>query len=1366
MIKMNAREFLSGIAGILLAVAMLASACESASAVEIPQYEFHSVPNTAYYGGIHGIAKDKVGRIWFSGHEALCLYDGNGFRRMEDEVMEIAPMDPWNFGEVKIAGTQGRLFIGSNHGLIMFSYEDMSFDCIFPGNIGPFDVTDDGKVWMVRDGRLEMFLADSISSGVAGLGLMSGLAPEESVSSVFCSGNEVYASVRNVLMSYSPRTGTFRRFAVVGGDDTEIKDVLRAGDTVYVLTLMDGLFKCMPDGTVGLSSAGSMISDRSSGAKVMYADPAGIIWIATQAGLLLMDPVSEETRLLRMDLGGRYSLPNNSVWSIFPDPDGGLWIGTYGGKLAYCTLSENDVNVFSARPGGLSHPIVSCFGEDRHGNLWVGTEGGGISVLDRSSGEFRYLMQSDGSGLASDFIKRIRKDEEGRMWVASFNGGVQVYDEKAHRFVKVAESSSQYPLSVYNFLRDGEGGLWMSSPDENLKYASKSGGKVESRLFIDEKGMKTSTQAEMIFFDDASNLCLLTHSGLVVADISSGNIMRRHYIGNSPFPVNSLISYCRTSSGDIWFGTGGGGVNVLHSDGSYVNFADSAGNTLYGRTVFGIVEDEVSGDLWLSTDDGIHVYSAKSGLFSKSSIDSDENCGSYYIRSYFRTSAGEILFGGTDGFIMFTPSGMTSNRQKPEVFFTGLFINNAIAVPKEKNSPLDKSISVFGYSSDDAPVVLSHRQSNFGVLLSSDSYLNADKNRYAYRMRGLSDDWMVLPDGQRAVSFFNMRPGKYVFEAKAANNDGIWGDKVTSLCFEVRPSPFLSPLAYVLYALLVISAAFACWRFFTNKKILEQKLELEQIKEENMRQLTQARINFFTSISHDLKTPLTLVVDPLKQLKEHLSETSAAMKYVRLIEQNVTRIQRMISQLLQFREIESQRLSLNHQPGDLVRFIGNIFSLFENIAGGKDIETGFRSNTESFYTLFDYDVMEKIVTNLVSNAFKYTPRGCFVGIEVVLHPGDEPAGKTDGKSRWISLIVTNTGTDIPEDRREHIFDAFSKIPSAGNTMESSTGLGLAIVRELVSELGGRIVLKSENATVSFEVLLPFVPEGERRDDTDGRYEYAVSEADNLMSEASFVESEGKGLRKPNSVVVIEDDVNLRNYLEMRLSKKYNVYTATNGTDGMAKTIKVNPQLVVTDLVMPEADGFEVCTRIRSDLRTSHIPIIMLSGAGNKDDNKVRAMDCGASVFMDKPVDIDFLLRQADNLVAEQRKLKEIYSKKYIAEPSKMTISSMDEELLKRAMSNIEKNMDNCGYDVDAFVSDMAVGRTILYRKINDITGMSIKEFIMDVRLKRAAQLLRESGYTISEISVMTGFVNPKYFSICFRRHYDMTPSEFRKGKGT
>lgn len=544
-----------------------------------------------------------------------------------------------------------------------------------------------------------------------------------------------------------------------------------------------------------------------------------------------------------------------------------------------------------------------------------------------------------------------------------------------------------------------------------------------------------------------------------------------------------------------------------------------------------------------------------------------------------------------------------------------------------------------------------------------------------------------------------------------------------------------------------------------NKKILEQKLEMERVNEENIRQMTQARINFFTSISHDLKTPLTLVVDPLKQLKEHLPQESPAIADVRLIEQNVGRIKRMIVQLLQFREIESQKIVLDRRSGDIVRFIKNIFSLFDNIAANKEIETEFRSEMESFYTLFDYDVMEKIVTNLISNAFKYTPQGCFVRIAISRLGSVDTSGQ-----EWLSIVVTNTGTEIPDDKKELIFNAFTRLPhQADKLIEHSTGLGLAIVKELVDNLGGQISLTSENSTVSFEVRLPFVPDGESKNAGDeGGYEYAVSEADSLLSEASYEESVRKDCRKTHSVVVVEDDVNLRNYLEKRLSVKYNVYTATNGSDGIAKTLKVNPQLVVTDLMMPDSDGFDVCRKIRQDIRTSHIPIIVLSGAGNQDDNKVRAMECGASVFIDKPVDMEFLMRQADNLIGSLRKLREKYSRRFIAEPSKVTISSMDEEILKRAMDHIERNMDNCDYDVDSFVSDMAIGRTILYRKINDLTGMSIKEFILDVRLKRAAQLLKESEYTISEIADMTGFANPKYFSICFRRHFDLSPSEFRK----
>ncbi len=1327
-----------------------------AGAVELPDYSFHTIPNTTYYGGIHGITKDRIGRIWFSGHEAVCVYDGNTFVRKEKEIMKMSPYDSWNFGEVRTAGKDCRLIVGSNHGMIMLDYESMSFDCLFPGNIGPFDVSRKGEVWMVRDGRVEMFNADDLSAGT----FVPSFNPVPSfVSSVFCTEDEVYASVRNVLMKYNPDNCRFDRFSVIGGGNTEIKDVLRFGEDVYVLTLMDGLFKCRPDGTVLRSDVSGLISDSTTSTKMLYADPSGVIWIATQAGLLLLDPETERTRILRLDLNRPYSLPNNSVWSVFPDPDGGLWIGTYGGKLAYSTLSVSDVRFFTARSGGLSHPIVSCFVEDSDGNLWIGTEGGGISVLDRQSGRFSYHTHSDGCGLSSDFIKRLWRDEKGGIWVASFNGGIQVYDKRTGQFKTRAGTSTNYPLCVYDFLEWEDGSLWMSNPDGNLRYQRKAGSPDEAVWFTDSEGRQFGTAAEMIYRDDEGHLCLLSHSGLIVADTSTGRIVRCHHIDNVPFQSNNLICFCRLSSGDIWFGTGGG-VNVLKNDGSYVHLVDSEGESLLGKVVFGIVEDDASGNVWLSTDAGLYLYSADTGLFSKSSIDNDENCGSYYIRSYFKTSRGEILFGGTSGFVMFNPVKMSFNSQKPEVFFTDFLIDNNVVLPGSKDSPLKKSILTYTSAENDKGLVLNHRQNNFGVRLSSDSYLNAERNRYAYRMQGLSDDWMELPEGQRVVSFFNIRPGKYLFEAKAANNDGIWGDRVTSIGIEVRPSPFLSVWAYCLYALILALSAFAVWRFFTNKKILEQKLQMERMKEENIRQMTQARINFFTSISHDLKTPLTLVVDPLKQLKEHLPQSSKAFADVRLIEQNVGRIKRMIVQLLQFREIESQKIVLNRQPGDIVRFIKDIFSLFDNIAANKEIETEFRSEMESFYTMFDYEVMEKIVTNLISNAFKYTPQGCFVRVALSRKP------ETDSETpEWLSIVVMNTGTEIPEDKRELIFNAFSKLPHHTEKMiEHSNGLGLAIVRELVDNLGGRISLTSGHSTVSFEILLPFAPDTDARTAKDeGGYEYAVSEADSLLSEASFEESVRKDSRKAYSVVVVEDDVNLRNYLEKRLSGQYNVYTATNGSDGIAKAIKVNPQLVVTDLMMPDSDGFEVCRKIRGDMRTSHIPVIVLSGAGNQDDNRVKAMESGASVFLDKPVDMDFLLKQADNLIRSQQKLKEMYSRRFIAEPSKVTISSMDEEILKRAMDHIERNMDNCDYDVDSFVSDMAIGRTILYRKINDITGMSIKEFILDVRLKRAAQLLRESEYTIAEISDMTGFANPKYFSICFRRHFSITPSEFRKG---
>lgn len=1328
-------------------------------------FRFHTMPETSYYGGIHSIAKDSIGRIWFSGYDALFMYNGSTFERMNDLVTSLSPSTYWSYGQV-VTDRRGGLYFGTNHGLLRFDYRMQAFDRVLDGNIGSVTVNRDGTVWLIRDNRIESFSPERLPDVVR-----YELPPDCSVQTLalICTTDYVYAATGGKLYRLNRETGQYSLFTRVGDRNCVIRDVMEYGGAVWVLTQMDGIRKCDADGRIVRAYRLPSEYEKSAGAKELFLDPAGIIWAATQSGLFLVDPATDRTRLLRSNLHYPYSLPNNSVWSIFPDPDGGVWVGTYGGKLAYMTVSDNGVDYFKATPGGLNHPIVSCFEEDGEGGLWIGTEGGGLNYWDRKRNRFVYYTQENRSGITSNMIKRLQYDRKGTLLVSAFNGGIKSFDQRRAWFSDLSTYSAepQQPLSVYDFAEEGDAGMWLTNPDAELLFRHAQSGRVETVRLTDPAGKTVRLHVETLFHDSRGALWLVTHNGAYVVDAGTRRIRRHYYVEDAPYAVNNLCSYCLTSESEVWFGTRGGGINRLTRDGRYVNFRDRSGEGLAGKTVFGILEDASSQDVWFSTNDGLYYYDAADDTIRKSQIDSPNHCGAYYVRACYRTSAGEMLFGGTDGFILFNPEKIKHNDQRPKVFFTDLLINNRPVKPGDEGSPLHRAIATMACNGDEGDAIrLTYRQSNLEICFSANSYLDAGKNQYAYRMLGLSERWSLLPRGQKSVQFFNLPAGSYTFEVRAANNDSLWGDTSSALLFEVNPSPFLSRWAYALYGAFLLAAACFIWRYFTNKKIYEQRLQLERLKERNMRELTKARINFFTNISHDLKTPLTLVVDPLKQLKGQLPADSACAPYVHMIEKNVGRIQHTISQLLQFREIESQKITLNRQPGDLIRFIDSIFTLFEFYANRKGIETDFSTGYESFYTRFDHDVIEKIITNLFSNAIKYTSENGYVGVRIrKAAPEELPEAareQTRECNEYISLTVTNTGAEIPDDKKELIFESFNRLSARRPRFENSTGLGLAIVRELVDNLKGKISLHSGDSKVCFTVVLPFAREAGKTDSAAESYDYTVSEIDNLLQESDVVDWEGGSDRKAYTIVVIEDDPDLRHYLKRRLSEHYNVHTAANGMEGIAKVEKLYPQIVISDLMMPEADGFHVCRTLRSNIRTSHIPVIVLSGLGKTADNRIKALECGANVFLDKPFDMDYLLRQVDNLIRTQNELKQRYSRKYVAEPSKLTISSMDEELLKKAMNYIERNIDNNGYDVDAFVADMAIGRTLLYQKIKDITGMSIKEFILDIRLKRAAQLLRDSELTISEISDMTGFANPKYFSICFKRHFEAPPSEFKK----
>ncbi len=1359
MFSIMERYFRSYCLRLVAAIALLLTSALSADAVNIQSYRFHQMPETSYYGGINSIAKDSIGRMWFSGTDALYMFNGRMFKNIvvPNPRMEVAV----DFRAIKVRN-DGKLFVAANVGLFSFDYKTEKMVLERQGDISAIDTDSDGRIWMLAGSGL--FLVDNENGEYRQWAL-----PEDCNSgtvTLSCSGKSAYVGNAGKLYCFDTDKFEWALWTDFTNRNIQFSDVLKTDDGIFVLTLKDGLYECDASGAVTRAYRLPQGYDKSSTAKELFLDEKGVVWVATQSGLQLIEPSTGESYMLTANLFDIFALPNNSVWSIYPDPDGGVWVGTYGGKLAYLSFSDNDIRSVHPTPGGLSHPIVSSFAEDNDGNLWVGTEGGGISIWNRKAGNFSVMRQEDGNSLNSNMIKRLVCDGE-YMWIAAFNGGIMRKNLRTGRLedLKILNQNTGRPLSVYDFETETDG-IWVADPDAELMFWD--GHKTENVIFYDADGKKIRMRVEGLFHNGMDNLVLVTHSGVHVMDVQSRKLIEHHIVPNESYAANNLCCWCRTSTSDLWFGTRGAGVNRLDAQENYTNLNASDDGRFVGRTVFGILEDKVSKNVWFSTDAGLFYYDAKDGKIVHSDIDETIRCGAYYVRSCFCTSNSEMLFGGTDGFIMFNPENFKVNPQKPRVYFTELKINDKNLSLSDSDSPIKQAVSTLnGLDGRKYEIDLSHRQSNFEIGFASNSYLEPQRNRYSYRMRGVSDNWIELPAGQQNVRFVNLAPGKYRFEIRCANSDGVWGDKVSSLSFRLHPSPLLSPLAYAVYIILALLAVFLTWVYMTRKKMLEKSLEVEKEKEKNLRELTQARINFFTNISHDLKTPLTLVVDPLKQLEKTLPEDAPSRKYVDAIGHNVVRIQRMIGELLKFRQIETLKLPMDLKSGDIVKFVESIFSLFEFYASSRHIETEFISSIDSYMTRFDYDVIEKVFTNLISNAVKYTTENGYVNVRVCL--ASAPEGRQEVGVDWLSFSVTNSGSEISKDRYETIFEPFNNAGGKASTcFESHTGLGLAIVKELVNDMKGTISVSSADSTVSFTVLLPFVHcadavADESAVESEGSaYEYAASEIDNLIYDINQREhvDEKRG-RKQYDVLVIEDDAELRNYLDQRLSQSYNVYTAMNGRDGIAKIEKIMPHIVVTDLVMPEMDGFEVCRRIREDISTSHIPVIMLSAAGENRTAQIDALEYGANVFIDKPVDIDFLQKQIDSLIRSQNKLKEIYSKKYVAEPSKITISSVDEDLIRKAVSFIEKNFENENYGVDDFVSDMAIGRTRLYQKITDLTGMSIKEFILDIRLKRASQLLKESEYTVAEISTMTGFANPKYFSVCFKRHFGQTPTEFK-----
>jgi signal transduction histidine kinase/ligand-binding sensor domain-containing protein/DNA-binding response OmpR family regulator len=1332
--------------------------------IDLSLYRFHTIPANPYYHGIFSIVKDGIGRIWYSGSMAVFMYDGFSFIRMDEQITSQAPDFSWQFYEM-FADRDKNLYVTTNRGLFQLDYDRLKFRQVATGAITAIAQGIDGTLWICKDGHIETFsLGKDFIPEIHYLphGMRVAYMTE-------INGTVYYSTYNGRIFKLNRKKSEFELLVHIAAGGY-IRHLIEYKDDLIVLTEDRGLYFIDQQGRIRKHYPLNFDMNEPVNSKKLYIDALDVLWVGTQLGVQLIDLQSGEQKLLQANRNDPLSLPHNSIWSISPDPDGGVWVGTFGGKLTFMTFNDNHVDYRTATKGGLNNSIVSCFEEDKNGNIYIGTEGGGINFWNRKKDEFTYYTHYSKNTVNFDMIKILRFDSSlENLSIASYNGGINIYNTQSKTFkdLKIfSPSNDTRYLNVYDFAMQSDTGIWISDPENGLYYYSLKTHKTRKIDIANPAIIKMMRTRDNALF-------LFTRTGLFLFDTGKEVISKKYLIESSRYATNILNCYCVTSSSDLWIGTRGGGVNRFSNDGTYTNLNPDSG--FDAKTVFSILEDKTTRFIWLATDNGLIRYDPFQNHFQKIDIVDSRIYGSFYPQSCYQTASGDMLFGGTNGFIVFNPAKIRVNQQRPEVFLSGFFINNKKITTETENSPLPKDISMLastGKIKEKPQFSLSYKQTNIGIEFSSNSYLEPLKNRFASKLSGISSEWQILPPGQHNIQYSSLPPGLYVFEIKAANNDGIWGEKITSLTFEVKPALWLSVWAYVLYIFVFLCLLYLIWKYFSDKKNFRHKIELEKIEKEKMTEITQMRINFFTNISHDLKTPLTLILDPLKRLEKTLPPEHPGNDYRQLIEHNVRRIQRLISQLLEFRKIESKKINPTYQTGNIIGFTSDLFNLFIPYAKNKHMFTEIDTFASRLTVLFDSDLTEKIFTNLFSNAVKYSPEGESVIFKISLSSSSDKVLldrnlTSNSEIQSLTFEIINTGVTIPPQEVERLFESFSNLSAGKTAFQESTGLGLSIAKELILALGGAIQPVVRRDEVVFRVIIPFYivnPEDLTVQENSGEenytYPYTLSELKSLDKYPSSENPEEKKNRQPHSLVIIEDDQSLKDYLVKELSREFSVYPAKNGYEGIELVKKINPQIVVTDLMMPEPDGFEVCKRLKNNLKTSHIPIIMLSATANP-NKRVASLKEGAAVFIEKPFDMDFLIQQIRNLIESRENLKALYSKRYVVEPSQVVITSVDEAFFKKAVAFVEDNIQNPAYDVESFVSDMATSRTLLYRKINHATGMSIKEFILDLRMKRAAQLLKDSHYNVSEIAVMAGYNDSKYFSTCFKKHYGMTPTEFK-----
>lgn len=1351
---------------LILCLVLCAGLMSTVAVAQTPEPKFTSLTSMDGLSSntVTAILKDRYGLMWFATDDGLNRFDGTDvlvYRHRKSDSASLRSSDIASLHQDR----KGRMWVGTiEGGLHLYNRKKDAFIRVSsPHSVTSISSDARGKLWVGTTGGLvtvdpetrqtTTFLSkpdvpDHISKGLV-------------LSVTVDSRQVVWIGTDKGLYSMDPSDLSREPVNYLQGvsDDAgarSVKSIMADSQGNIWAGTFSGLYQLDANGQVLKTFRYEPGNRNSLSSNMVFAvarENDRRIWVCTDAGLNILDvPTGTFTRY-EPDARTQFSLSNKSVRSILIDNEGICWLGTYKGginkydkNLAIFGLKRSDIN----DPYGLSASFVTSFAESKSGQLFVGTDGGGLNLYDRKTNLFKKFSinpknKSASSGLA---ILSLELAAENELWIGTFQDGLIRLNPQTGaytQFTRGRDSASLSNNDIFAILKDRSGQIWVGTNGGGLHHFDPSSEKF-TRFYhpgtpMARRIIPLNGYVRDIVQDRQGRLWIGSHgTGIAVYDPikRTSQLLDKQ---SSDLPSNIVYSILEDRDGNIWVGTSGEGLALFDPKTKrFTTFAEKEG---LPSSIINKVLQDAQGRIWVSTNQGISSFDPKSKKFTNYTTYNGIQNKTFVLGSGIRTADNTLFFGGIAGFNYMDTRSLPSGKKAAPIILKDLRIGNR-SITSADSGLIDADISV-------AKTIRLDYKQNFSLGFAALDYTNPKQIHYRHRLSGMQSEWNETGTNNVA-SYTNLSPGNYVFEVQASPDGMNWNGPTTSVGVVVEPPFYLTIYAYMFYILAPFAIVLILRRRGIQKLRREFRQQQQQAEAERARELDQLKIKFLTNLSHEFRTPIALILAPVDNVLSKTRDTELHAP-VLAIRRNAKRLLNLVDHLLDLRNMHQQELSLELSRKDVVNFVEDTCGQFTDLFVRRGVDFKIESSVAHLVMDFDANKLERILFNLLSNASKFTQKCGQVRLQIGQHA-------SEGK-QWLDIAVSDTGIGIPADKYEKIFERFFQNDAGQSVLNQGSGIGLSIVREFVQLHQGVISVQSEpGAGSTFTVRLPMNAVSEPVPaDTRPAPPLTVE----TPAETAAHRPEKRHAEDPSSVLIIEDNDEFRQYLKENLMPYYHVIEATNGREGWQKTLSHHPELIVSDIAMPEMDGIALSQKIKADKRTKHIPIILLT-ASTGEQQQLEGLNSGANDYLTKPFNFDILNAKINNLVLLNRLLKGVYSRHFKVSGQDPQIQSSQEKLLKDMLSYIEDNLHTSQLSVENLSKHVGMSRGSLYSKVLEMSGQTPIEFIRSIKLEKAAVLLENSDLSISQISYMTGFTAPNYFAKSFKAKFNMLPTEYKAKK--